>query len=114
MLKCHFSSTVDHSVLTVFITIKTDLLCTENHSAPSGFLFHNGQDFLVQRPGQPADDHCFRIKQIHHHRKNNNYTLEERMSVNDALKLLKPKEKYVLEERFFYGKTQAVDDKRQH
>ena len=39
-------------------------------------------------------------------KKNNNYTLEERMSVNDALKLLKPKEKYVLEERFFYGKTQ--------
>ena len=39
-------------------------------------------------------------------RRNNNYTLEERMSVNDALKLLKPKEKYVLEERFFYGKTQ--------
>ena len=39
-------------------------------------------------------------------KKNNNYTLEERISVNDALKALKEKEKYVLEERYFYGKTQ--------
>lgn len=39
-------------------------------------------------------------------KKNNNYTLEERISVSDALKTLKDKEKYVLEERYFYGKTQ--------
>lgn len=39
-------------------------------------------------------------------KKNCNYTLEERISVNDALKTLKDKEKYVLEERYFYGKTQ--------
>lgn len=39
-------------------------------------------------------------------KKNNNYTLEERISLKEALKNLKDKEKYVISERYFYGKTQ--------
>ena len=39
-------------------------------------------------------------------KKNSNYTLEERIGLNDALNNLKDKERYVIEERYFYGKTQ--------
>ncbi len=36
----------------------------------------------------------------------NNYTLEERLSLKDALSKLKDKEKYILDSRYVYGKTQ--------
>jgi RNA polymerase sigma-70 factor, sigma-B/F/G subfamily len=39
-------------------------------------------------------------------KKGKNYSLEERISLNEALKLLKEKEKYVISERYMYGKTQ--------
>lgn len=39
-------------------------------------------------------------------KKNSNYTLEERIGLNEALLNLKDKERYVIEERYFYGKTQ--------
>lgn len=37
---------------------------------------------------------------------NNNYSLEERISLNDALNKLKDKEKYIINSRYVYGKTQ--------
>ena len=39
-------------------------------------------------------------------KKNNNYTLEEKIGLNEALINLKDKERYVIEERYFFGKTQ--------
>lgn len=39
-------------------------------------------------------------------RSNNKYTLEERISVNEALNNLKDKEKYIINSRYIYGKTQ--------
>lgn len=39
-------------------------------------------------------------------KKNNNYSIEERIGLNEALINLKDKERYVIEERYFYGKTQ--------
>ena len=37
---------------------------------------------------------------------NNNYCLEDRISLNDALNKLKDKEKYIINSRYVYGKTQ--------
>ncbi len=39
-------------------------------------------------------------------KKNNNYSLEEKIGLNDALNSLKAKERYVIEERYYFGKTQ--------
>ena len=39
-------------------------------------------------------------------KKDNNYTLEERIGLNEALNSLKSKERYVIEERYYFGKTQ--------
>lgn len=39
-------------------------------------------------------------------KRNNNYSLEEKIGLNEALINLKDKERYVIEERYFYGKTQ--------
>ena len=39
-------------------------------------------------------------------KKNKNYTLEEKIGLNEALINLKDKERYVIEERYFFGKTQ--------
>lgn len=39
-------------------------------------------------------------------KKNNNYSLEEKIGLNDALNSLKTKERYVIEERYYFGKTQ--------
>lgn len=39
-------------------------------------------------------------------KKNSNYSLEDRIGLNEALTTLKDKERYVIEERYFYGKTQ--------
>lgn len=37
---------------------------------------------------------------------NNTYSLEERISVKDALTKLKDKERYIVNSRYIYGKTQ--------
>ena len=37
---------------------------------------------------------------------NNNYCLEDKISLNDALNKLKDKEKYIINSRYVYGKTQ--------
>ena len=39
-------------------------------------------------------------------KKNNMYSLEERISINEALNKLKDKEKYIINSRYIYGKTQ--------
>jgi RNA polymerase sporulation-specific sigma factor len=39
-------------------------------------------------------------------KKGKNFSLEERISLNEALNLLKEKERYVINERYIYGKTQ--------
>lgn len=39
-------------------------------------------------------------------KKGKNYSLEERISLNEALNQLKDKERYVINERYMYGKTQ--------
>ena len=38
--------------------------------------------------------------------KNSAYSIEDRISLNEAFKKIKDKEKYILEERYLYGKTQ--------
>ena len=38
--------------------------------------------------------------------KNNLYSIEDRISLSDALKRIRDKERYILEERYLYGKTQ--------
>ena len=39
-------------------------------------------------------------------KKNNMYSLEEKISINEALNKLKDKEKYIINSRYIYGKTQ--------
>lgn len=39
-------------------------------------------------------------------KKNQNFSIEERISLNEALSNLREKEKYVINERYLYGKTQ--------